>query len=110
MRSDELFEQAKAVLPGGVCASTRLNVGLGKPMYVRDANGARFTDVDGREYLDMCCSHGAALLGHAYPPVLAATGKAAAALPVTAAFRKSLRLMFIRLTPGFSSFVFFPND
>ena len=77
MRSDELFEQAKAVLPGGVCASTRLNVGLGKPMYVRDANGARFTDVDGREYLDMCCSHGAVLLGHAYPPVLAATGKAA---------------------------------
>jgi glutamate-1-semialdehyde 2,1-aminomutase len=76
MRSDELFEQAKAVLPGGVCASVRLNQGLGKPVYVTEARGAHFTDVDGREYIDMCCSHGAALLGHGHPAVLEAIGRA----------------------------------
>lgn len=77
MRSDRLFEQAKGVLPGGVCASTRLNQGLGKPVYVTEARGARFTDVDGREYIDMCCSHGAALLGHGHPAIQQAIAEAA---------------------------------
>jgi len=77
MTNQELFEQAKRVLPGGVCASTRLNQGLGQPVYVAHAEGARFVDVDGREYVDMCCSHGAALLGHGHVGVREAMARAA---------------------------------
>ena len=45
-------------------------------MYVAHAEGARFTGVDGREYVDMCCSHGAALLGHGHPAVRKAMARA----------------------------------
>jgi len=33
-------------------------------MYFERADGCRLWDLDGREYLDLCCSHGAILLGH----------------------------------------------
>jgi glutamate-1-semialdehyde 2,1-aminomutase len=47
-----------------VSASTRLNRALGHPMLVGRAEGCRIWDLDGREYIDLCCSHGATLLGH----------------------------------------------
>lgn len=65
----EWFSRAREVLPGGVCSSTRLNQGLGKPVYASRAQAARFWDLDGKEYLDMSMSHGATLLGHG-PPCL----------------------------------------
>ena len=77
MIGDELYARAREVIPGGVCASVRLNQALGKPVYISEARGSRFTDVDGREYIDMCCSHGAALLGHGHPDVQAALHQAA---------------------------------
>ena len=77
MTNQELFEKAKSVIPGGVCASVRLSKALGTPVYVRRAEGARFTDVDGKEYIDMCCSHGAALLGHGHPAVREALARTA---------------------------------
>ena len=77
MIGDRLYARAREVIPGGVCASVRLNQALGKPVYVAEASGSRFTDVDGREYIDMCCSHGAALLGHGHPDVQAALAQAA---------------------------------
>ncbi len=43
MDNGELFERGQKVLPGGVCSSTRLNQGLGYPVYVQSAEGARFT-------------------------------------------------------------------
>ena len=58
----ELLQRARAVLPGGVCSSTRFNTALGGPVYVARSAGAHFTDVGGRDYIDMCCGHGAALL------------------------------------------------
>ncbi len=73
----ELFERAQKVLPGGVCSSVRFNRGIGHPVYVAKADGARFTDVDGREYLDMACSHGAVLLGHGHPSVREAVRRVA---------------------------------
>ena len=73
----ELYERGRRVLPGGVCSSTRLNQGLGHPVYVERADGGRFTDVDGREYVDMSCGHGAALLGHGHPAVCHALERAA---------------------------------
>src|SRR4051794_197235 len=60
----EQFERAQQYLAGGVSASTRLNRALGHPMYFDRAEGCRVWDLDGREYLDLCCSHGATLLGH----------------------------------------------
>ena len=58
------FEQARQVLAGGVSASTRLNRALGHPLLIGRADGCRVWDLDGNEYLDLCCSHGATLLGH----------------------------------------------
>lgn len=60
----ELYERGREALPGGVCSSTRMNRAWGKPVYAVRAKGARFWDVEGREFLDMSMSHGASLLGH----------------------------------------------
>ena len=63
------YEKASEVLPGGVNSSTRFSRALGSPFYVKRTRGSRVWDIDGREYIDMCCAHGAALLGHSHPAV-----------------------------------------
>ena len=60
----EQFEKAKQYLAGGVSASTRVNKALGHPMFIDRADGCHVWDLDGKEYIDLCCSHGATLLGH----------------------------------------------
>jgi glutamate-1-semialdehyde 2,1-aminomutase len=60
----EQFERAQQYLAGGVAASTRVNRALGHPLLIDRAEGCRVWDLDGKEYLDLCCSHGATLLGH----------------------------------------------
>jgi glutamate-1-semialdehyde 2,1-aminomutase len=60
----EQFERAKHYLAGGVSASTRVNRALGHALLFDRAEGCRVWDLDGKEYLDLCCSHGATLLGH----------------------------------------------
>ncbi|HKW42385.1 MAG TPA: glutamate-1-semialdehyde 2,1-aminomutase [Gemmatimonadales bacterium] len=70
-RSEELFERAKAVLPGGVNSPVRAFRAVGgTPFFVAKAEGARLTDADGRSYLDYVCSWGPLILGHAHPAVL----------------------------------------
>ena len=76
--TSEQFEIAKQYLAGGVSASTRVNRALGRPMYFDRAEGCRVWDLDGREYIDLCCSHGATLLGHGDSRVLAAVEQALA--------------------------------
>ncbi|MGE0758302.1 MAG: aspartate aminotransferase family protein [Pirellulaceae bacterium] len=66
------YQRAQRYLAGGVTSSTRLNTALGHPMYFARGQGPRVWDLDGREYLDLCCSHGATLLGHGDPRVRAA--------------------------------------
>src|SRR5262249_30303033 len=68
-RTEDQFREASRYLAGGVSAPTRLNRALGRPMYAAWAEGCRVWDLDGREYLDLCCSHGATLLGHGDPRV-----------------------------------------
>src|SRR5262245_35464861 len=68
-RSTEQYQEARKYLAGGVSASTRLNRALGRPMLFDRAAGCRLWDLDGREYIDLCCSHGATLLGHGDPRV-----------------------------------------
>ncbi len=60
----EQYQRACNYLAGGVTASTRLNRALGHAMLIDRAQGCRVWDLDGREYIDLCCSHGATLLGH----------------------------------------------
>jgi len=73
----EHYEKARRFLPGGVNSSTRLNRALGMPVYAAGARGSRVTDIEGREFLDMSCSHGAALLGHGHSAIGEAMRKAA---------------------------------
>src|SRR3954470_18796793 len=63
-RVTDQYEFAQRHLAGGVSASIRLNRAIGHPMYFDRAAGCRVWDLDGREYIDLCCSHGATLLGH----------------------------------------------
>src|SRR5207247_11307767 len=79
-RSADLFDRARAVLPGGVNSPVRAFRAVGgTPFFVARAAGARLTDVDGRTYLDYVCSWGPLILGHAHPAALDAARAAAAA-------------------------------
>ena len=52
-RSEELFERAKRVMPGGVNSPVRaFNAVGGAPRFIQRAKGARITDVDGVTYID----------------------------------------------------------
>ncbi len=77
-RSAELFERACAVTPGGVNSPVRAfgSVG-GVPRFIAAGAGPYLTDVDGREYVDLVCSWGPMILGHAYPAVVQALHAAA---------------------------------
>ena len=72
----EQYQQASNYLAGGVAASTRLNRAVGHPMYFDRARGCRLWDLDCREYIDLCCSHGATMLGHGDPRVRHAVDQA----------------------------------
>lgn len=76
--NDELFNRAKAVLPGGVNSPVRafLSVG-GTPYFVERAQGAHIWDEAGNSYVDLVQSYGASILGHADPVVVAAIQDAA---------------------------------
>jgi glutamate-1-semialdehyde 2,1-aminomutase len=63
-RVEEQYRRACGSLAGGVSSSTRVNKAVGHAMYFDRAQGPRLWDLDGKEYLDLCCSHGATLLGH----------------------------------------------
>src|SRR5438045_3806736 len=68
--SRKLYEQAKAVFPGGVTHDLRYLEPF--PVYVDRAKGAHKWDVDGHELIDYFCGHGALLLGHSPDDVVAA--------------------------------------
>ena len=77
--SEELFTRARAVTPGGVNSPVRaFNAVGGTPRFIESARGAYLTDVDGNEYVDLVCSWGPMILGHAHRDVLAAVAEAAA--------------------------------
>ncbi|MCW8196216.1 glutamate-1-semialdehyde 2,1-aminomutase [Proteobacteria bacterium 005FR1] len=71
--SDDLFEQARKYIPGGVNSPVRAFKAVGgTPLFVESAKGAYVYDADGREYIDYVQSWGPMLLGHAHPEVLTA--------------------------------------
>jgi glutamate-1-semialdehyde 2,1-aminomutase len=74
--TEQLFDFARQVLPGGVCATARANAAIGRPLYVTRGDGPYIYDLEGREYVDMCMSHGASLVGHNHPKIKAAVAQA----------------------------------
>jgi glutamate-1-semialdehyde 2,1-aminomutase len=78
-RSAELFADACAVIPGGVNSPVRaFNSVGGTPRFITSAQGYWLTDADGNRYVDLVCSWGPALLGHAHPAVVETVQKTAA--------------------------------
>ncbi|MGZ0068875.1 glutamate-1-semialdehyde 2,1-aminomutase [Microbacterium arborescens] len=77
-RNDDLFDRARAVIPGGVNSPVRAfgSVG-GTPRFYVSATGPYVTDADGRDYVDLVASWGPALVGHAHPEVIDAVVDAA---------------------------------
>ncbi len=77
--SAALFARASAVLPGGVNSPVRAFRAVGgTPRFTDRAQGPYLFDVDGRRYVDLICSWGPMILGHAHPEVLDAVTTAAA--------------------------------
>ncbi len=78
-RSGELFSRASAVIPGGVNSPVRAFGAVGGvPVFMDSGRGPYLTDADGRSYVDLVCSWGPMILGHAYPAVTEAVTAAAA--------------------------------
>ena len=77
-RSEELFEEAKGLMAGGVNSPVRSFKAVGGyPRFVARAKGSRIWDVDGKEYIDYLGSWGPLILGHAAPEVVEAIREAA---------------------------------
>jgi glutamate-1-semialdehyde 2,1-aminomutase len=70
-KSNELFEKALTLFPGGVNSPVRAfkSVG-GSPLFFERGEGSKVWDADGNRYLDFCCSWGPLILGHAHPHVV----------------------------------------
>ena len=71
--SEQLFEQAKKTIPGGVNSPVRaFNSVGGSPCFVKKAQGAYIYDADDKAYIDYVGSWGPMILGHNHPAILAA--------------------------------------
>lgn len=77
-RSQQLFQAAQEVIPGGVNSPVRAfrSVG-GQPRFIKRAKGSRLYDVDGNRYIDYVLSWGPMILGHAHTSVTKAIQQAA---------------------------------
>jgi glutamate-1-semialdehyde 2,1-aminomutase len=77
--ADELFADARAVIPGGVDSPVRAfgSVG-GTPIFAARGEGAYIESADGDRYVDVVQSWGALLFGHAHPAIVEAATAAAA--------------------------------
>ena len=77
--SAKLFADACAVIPGGVNSPVRAFTSVGgTPRFITSATGYWLTDADGNRYVDLVCSWGPMILGHAHPAVVEAVQRAAA--------------------------------
>ncbi len=76
--SEALFARGQAVIPGGVNSPVRAFRAVGgTPRFMVSGTGPYLTDADGREYVDLVCSWGPMILGHAHPAVVEALQTAA---------------------------------
>ena len=76
--SADLLDRAMRVTPGGVNSPVRAFRAVGgTPRFMVEGSGPWLTDTDGRRYVDLVCSWGPLLLGHAHPQVVEAVRAAA---------------------------------
>jgi glutamate-1-semialdehyde 2,1-aminomutase len=77
--SAALFADACTVIPGGVNSPVRAFTSVGgTPRFITSAKGCWLTDADGNRYVDLVCSWGPMILGHAHPAVVDAVQRVAA--------------------------------
>ena len=77
-RSEELFDRARSVIPGGVDSPVRAFGAVGgTPLFYERGEGAYVIDVDGNRYVDLVQSWGALLFGHARAEIVEAATEAA---------------------------------
>ena len=68
--SEELFDRAVKVIPGGVNSPVRAYGPIGMaPRFIDRADGCYIYDVEGNEYVDYIDSWGPMILGHNFPEV-----------------------------------------
>jgi len=101
--SAEQFRRATELIPGGVNSPVRAfgSVG-GVPVFMASGHGPYLTDVDGNNYVDLVCSWGPLILGHAHPAVIGAVTEAAArgtSFGTATAAEADLAAELVRRTP-----------
>ncbi len=103
-RSEDLFERAKQVLPGGVNSPVRAYRAVGlTPRFITKADGAYIWDADGERYIDYVCSWGPMILGHNHPVIREAVQKAVMdGLSYGAPTQREVEIaeLMIRMVPG----------
>ena len=76
-RSQQLFERARQVIPGGVNSPVRAFRAVGgTPRFIARAQGPYFWDADANRYIDYIGSWGPMILGHGHPTVVDAVQRA----------------------------------
>lgn len=77
-KSQELFQRAQTIIPGGVNSPVRAFRQVGRnPIYFDRGEGPYLFDVDGNRYIDFCASFGPLILGHSHPKVVSAISEQA---------------------------------
>jgi glutamate-1-semialdehyde 2,1-aminomutase len=75
-RSEQLFEEARRYLPGGVDSPVRAFKAVGgTPLFIKRGRGSKICDEDGNDFIDYVGSWGPLILGHAHPSVVRALKK-----------------------------------
>jgi glutamate-1-semialdehyde 2,1-aminomutase len=76
-KSQELFQKALSLMPGGVNSPVRAFRAVGgDPVFITSGKGSSIADVDGNNYIDYVLSWGPLILGHCHPEVVEALAKA----------------------------------
>jgi glutamate-1-semialdehyde 2,1-aminomutase len=76
--SEGLRARARAVMPGGVSSPVRAFRAVGgEPPFIVRGEGAHVRDADGRRFIDLVCSWGPLIAGHAHPRVVASIARQA---------------------------------
>jgi len=82
--SYKLYQRARESLHGGVPMLWMIRWAGSFPVFVKEAKGAHFSDVDGNDYIDFCLGDTGAMTGHAPQQTVAA---------ITAQMQKGITLM-----------------
>ncbi|MFW6415488.1 MAG: glutamate-1-semialdehyde 2,1-aminomutase [Thermodesulfobacteriota bacterium] len=68
--SEDLFNRAKLLIPGGVNSPVRACNSVGSsPLFIKKGSGSHIFSEEGEEYIDYVMSWGPLILGHSHPEV-----------------------------------------